>query len=85
MQDNSGTSARQANETPDPAPSLGPGVITTSGGGNTSGAGPTLQPPGELAAGHGAAAHPPVAGPIHPATPGDDTTPKPVNEWMQDA
>jgi hypothetical protein len=30
-------------------------------------------------------APPPVAGPIHPEVPGEDTTPQPVNEWMQDA
>ena len=85
MQDNGATSPRQSNESPDTAPGMGPGVATNSGGGNTSGAGPTLQQPGEFVPGAGVPDSAPVAGPIHPPTPGEDTTPRPVNEWMQDA
>jgi hypothetical protein len=78
--------ARQgSDEKSSPAPGMSPGVATNSGGGNTSGAGPTLQPPSESVPGAGIPTHPPTAGPIHPEVPGEDTTPKPVNEWMQDA
>ena len=83
MQDNE-TAAQPADELELPTPGVGPGVATNSGGGNTSGAGPAMQPPSESAPGAGVP-HPSIPGPIHPEKPGDETTLDPVNEWMQDA
>jgi hypothetical protein len=46
---------------------------------------PPLPVPAPPPAAPADAVPPPVAGPVHPAVPNEDTTLRPVNEWMQDA